>query len=240
MCVRARASACERGGGGGGGVRAFLVALLIADLCVPLCVPLQHSRVLPCVTIFGDHIDIEATPGCLDTAEEAGFYASPDGSFSSGPAAVIVDRRSELEKWPRTELVLRSGKEAVRAVVTFDFATGALVKPVRVTKERWSCVWCDGADMEGSSGYIQGWADGEQMDAAALGGDWTAGGAAPERRKQIYMPGGVDVGVLKPAGGGCIVHVGWLVEAGRRVVLTRTYAADGTVAASQRIVECKQ
>lgn len=175
-----------------------------------------------------------------DAEEEEGFYGFPDGSFCFGPAEVVVDRTSELQKWPKAELVLRNGAHAVRAKFVFDFAKGELVKPLHATVEKFSVKWCDGADLEGSSGYIEGWANEAAMDAAELDGDWNSGGAPAAPRKQLYLPSGVDVGVQKADDGGCVLHVGWLVEPGRRLVLTRTYSSDGKTAGSTRVEELRE
>jgi hypothetical protein len=189
------------------------------------------------VTIFGDHVDVEEELSIIDTAEEAGFYAFLDGSFSSGPASVVVDRKSELEKWPSAELVLRNGPHAARAKFTFDFSKAELVKPVHATVEKFSCAWCDGGDLEGSSGYVEGWANDPPMDPSALDGDWNTGGAPASPRAQLYLPSGLDVGLVKAENGGCVLHVGWLVEPRQRVVLTRTYSADGKVVGSEKTEE---
>lgn len=197
----------------------------------------KHFRILHNVTIFGDHVDVEEDLTITDTEEEGGFLAFADGSFSSGPAEVVVDRKSELEKWPAAELVLRNGVRGIRAKFVFDFAKGELVKPLHATKEKFSCRWCDGADLEGSSGYVEGWANEPAMTSTALDGDWNTGGAPSAPRTQLYLPHGIDVGVRKASDGGCVLQLGWLVEPRLRVVLTRTYSSDGKVVGSARIEE---
>lgn len=184
-------------------------------------------------------MDAEEDLTVTDAEEEEGFYAFPDGSFSFGPAEVIVDRTSELQKWPKAELVLRNGAHVARAQFVFDFAKGELVKPMHATVEKFSIKWCDGADLEGSSGYIEGWANDEPMEASALDGDWNSGGAPATPRTQLYLPSGIDVGVQKAGDGGCVLLLGWLVEPGRRLVLTRTYTSDGKATGSTRVEELR-
>lgn len=197
----------------------------------------KHFRCLHNVSIFGDHVDLEEDLRITSTAPGEGFFAFPDGSYTAGDPQIIVDRTSELQRWPRARLVLRDGERVTRVDVFFNAATAEFVKTLQVIQDEYSCTYCDGGDVEGSSGYVEGWANEAPMEAAALAGDWMTGGAPAEARKQLYLPNGLDVSIAKAGGAGCVVTVGWLVEAGRRNVLDRSYNADGKLVASERRVE---
>lgn len=206
----------------------------------------KHFRVLPCVSLFGDHVEAEESLEVTDVSEHAGLFAFSDGSFTTGPADVQTTHESLLDKWPKAKLVLRVGQKSVRVELKFDFAKAELVDFMDVTVEKWDCIHCDGANMEGSSGYIEGWVTGERLSPEQLQGAWTStdpggpcGGGPPEPKKHLYLPNGIDVAVREVDGGGRGLIVGWLVDHSTRVVLSRFYDAGGSVSSSERHIETK-
>lgn len=105
-------------------------------------------------------------------------------------------------------------------------------------------MYCDGADIEGSSGFVDGWASGPAGSPDKLEGMWVKDGkhvsrkiAPPVEGKRLYLPGGVDVGVAGLEEGCVGVHAGWLVDAETRVVLRRVFGKDGCVMTTERVVE---
>jgi hypothetical protein len=210
----------------------------------------KHFRILPCVSHFGDHVDLEENLTLYQVAEDLGFLAFPNGSFSAGDAKVVTDRTSILDKTPATYLVLRHNGAAVHADVKFDFAKCELTDAVRIVKERYTCIHCDGADIDGSSGYVEGWCSDPASHPEDLAGIWhsSADGSSVERpdggpprkaRKQLYLPHGIDVSLTTTADNGVDVRLGWLVEPSHRLVLTRSYRSDGVVNTSTLFMESK-
>ncbi|CDF37588.1 unnamed protein product [Chondrus crispus] len=210
----------------------------------------KFFRVLPSVSLFADHVDLEEDFQQLDIAAEAGAHVFPDGSFATGPEKVCIKRESLLDKWPMAEMCLHDPREDVRNALhvklKFDFEKRELVDSLRAVVEKWSCVYCDGANIEGSSGFVKGWVSDDPSHPSALAGSWKAVSAGDEQivdraapqsvpSKHLFLPNGIDVAVLE--GDGVHVQVGWLVDEATRVVMRRSFGQDGSVVSSQRIVE---
>jgi hypothetical protein len=216
----------------------------------------KHFRSLPTVSHFGDHVELEDELTTFDVSgADPGFMAWADGSFSAGPAVVMTSHKSILDAWPVARMVLRHEGKAVHVLVKFDFAKHELADDVRVFVERYSCIFCDGADIEGCSGNTPGFSDEDPMRPHHLAGDWTVegapqptkitrpkGGLSPVPNKHVYLPKGVDVGIHADSNsseGGVAVHVGWLVDPATRIVMSRAFHGDGTVRMSYRHTETK-
>lgn len=218
----------------------------------------KFFRVLPTVSVFADHVDLEENFVVTNIAEESAMHIFPDGSFSGGPSPVCVERNSILDKWPAVDFCVRDprpgadNKQAVHVRFAFDFAAAAMVDNVTVIHEKHTCIYCDGADIEGSSGFVEGWVVEEPSAPEHLTGEWVVegpeekavarpdGGPLAQPGKQIYLPKGIDVAVERVKDGANIVaRVGWLVEPDTRVVMTRSFDADGTVLSSQHCVEVR-
>lgn len=206
----------------------------------------KHFRVLPCVSLFGDHVEAEEDLQITDVIEDDGLFVFGDGSFTAGRGTVTTTRDSLLDKWPSAKLVLRVGQKSLRVELKFDFAKAELVESMDVTVEAWDCVHCDGANMEGSSGYIEGWVSGERLEPGELEGNWAVTDPSgrsdtgpTQPRKHLYLPNGIDVAISEVGGGGRCLRVGWLVDASTRILLTRSYDANGVVIASERHIETK-
>jgi hypothetical protein len=208
----------------------------------------KHFRVLPCVSHFGDHVDLEENLTLFQVAEDPGFLAFPNGSFSAGDARVVTEQLSMLDKTPSAYMVLRHEGHAVHVDVKFNFAKRELKDELRVIKEKYTCIYCDGADIDGSSGYVEGWCSDLASHPENLAGEWhssadgsridrSKGGPLPDARKQLYLPHGIDVSLNATADDGVDVCVGWLVESGKRIVLTRSYKSDGALDTSTLFME---
>lgn len=215
----------------------------------------KHFRILPAVSHFGDHVDLEEKLTVFDVVGDAGFLAFPDGSFSAGPSSVMTEHKSLLDPWPKAHLVLRNNGVAVHAHVTFDFQEAVFVENLRVVIEKYSCRHCDGGDIAGSSGYVEGWSAGEALDPAQLAGEWIIaasdsvehanvisrpnGGPPKTPHKHLYLPEGIDISIEKNGSGEVAVHLAWLALPNNRIVLTRSYTPDGSLRNSYRLVESK-
>lgn len=180
---------------------------------------------------------------------EMGNCAFADGTFTVGKSSVLVKRESKLQKWPSVRFCVRDPREGERRALhiklKFDFEKACLAEDISIILEKWSCEYCDGADIDGSSGYLEGWAVEQSLDRAALRGMWAVeGGKQVERRmgeakeegKQIYLPKGIDISIRR-VGNELVVSVGWLVDGDSRVVLRRTYDEKGGFVGSERVVE---
>eukprot|EP00171_Calliarthron_tuberculosum_P013749 IDg13749t1 len=208
----------------------------------------KFFRVLPAVALFADHVDLETSFEVVDMNEEPASHCFEDGSFAGGPSPVKIAHASILDKWPCADMCVRAGKHAVHAKLKFDFENAKLVETVRVVREQYSCQYCDGADIEGSSGYVEGWAAQQKSTPAELAGEWTCddgtsvsrpnGGAPEVPAKCVYLPCGISVGVTRVADG---VHawLSWLTTPDERRVLTRHYNAQGEVVQSALVTETR-
>ncbi len=208
---------------------------------------LKFFRVLPTVALFADHVDLETTFTVTDLGAERGAHVFRNGSHSGGPTPVNTVRDSILDAWPAADLCIRhdapGARRAVHARLRFDFANAALVDTVRVVRESFSCVYCDGADIEGSSGYVEGWPDNPKATPADLAGEWQLddgtsisrpdGGPPETPSKCLYLPSGITVGVDRTSEGEVVAWLGWCVDDTHRYVLTRSYAPDGSVIESK-------
>lgn len=211
----------------------------------------KFFRVLPAVALFADHVDLESSFTVSDFDELPGFHFFSDGSYSAGPTPVSTKRDSILDKWPAVDFCIRDPREprswAIHVEFDFDFAKAEFVDDVRVIREKYSCIYCDGADIEGSSGFVEGWVSDAKMEAEALKGDWNLpdgsivsrpeGGLAHEPKKHVYLPFGIDVGIDEADNGGRRAWVAWLVDADTRVIMSRMFAADGSVTLSNTTIE---
>lgn len=232
----------------------------------------KFFRILPTVSLFADHVDTEeefsVIPLHSSEGEEKNSTAIfSDGCFVAGPGRVKPKRESRLDKWPSVSFCIRDArdgeKRAANIWLQFDFENRAFKNDVRAIVERWSCRYCDGADLEGSSGFIDGWVSETPGGADQLAGDWvvhgarlegggaTAAAAAREEQQQqpvsrgegldarvaLFLPQGLDVSIRDADEGAVVLQAGWLVDEGTRVVLRRHFHSDGSVAYSQRVVE---
>lgn len=210
----------------------------------------KFFRVLPSVSLFADHVDLEEDFRELDLATEPAAHFFPDGSFATGPEKVCVRKDSLLDKWPAAELCLHDPRDGERNAlhinVKFDFEKRELIDTLRAVVEKWNCVYCDGADIDGSSGFVEGWVSGDPFQPGALAGRWKSTSEGDERivernapeslpSKHLFLPHGIDVAVLDSEG--VDVQVGWLVDDATRIVLKRSFGQDGSVLSSQHIVE---
>lgn len=216
----------------------------------------KFFRVLPQVALFADHVDLETSFDVVDFAEaESGSLFFDNGSYTLGKVPVTTVRNSMLDKWPCAELCIRhptTRKKAVYVKVKFDFAKTKFVENINVIREEYSCIYCDGADIEGSSGYIEGWTIEPNGTPADLTGDWIVedgtdvsniarpdGGPPPEDNKTLYLPGGITLGLERPAENpeNICVWAGWQFEENERCVLSRSYASDGSLIQSKMVTE---
>lgn len=230
----------------------------------------KFFRILPTVSLFADHVDYEEDftvtqlnePEISDATSTALFA---DGSFVSGPGRVVVRRESRLDKWPSAVFSLQDARDNMRRAANvwlrFNFENRSFVDDIRVVVENRSCDYCDGADLEGSSGFVDGWVSLPPGDPAQLKGEWAihsanttdssndspSGGASTtiERRTNpidadvaLFLPNGIDLSISGAENDdGIIVRVGWLVDYNTRIVLCRHFQKDGAVVMSQRLVE---
>lgn len=228
----------------------------------------KFFRILPTVSLFADHVDLEEdfTNVSLIAGGDKAPAIFPEGSFILGDQANIVRRTSVLQKLPSLILSVHDGSAKRRAVniwTKFNMEEKRFVDDVRIVKESYSCHYCDGADIEGSSGFVDGWVSGPAGSAEDLHGEWAVhecvrvqgedANAADEtvvRRgdddgvhASLYLPGGIDLALLRDTSGvnngSLIVQAGWLLDDDTRVVLRRSFDADGAVAYSQRVVETR-
>lgn len=156
----------------------------------------KFFRILPTVSLFADHVDLEEelkiipllssqhTDGSDTDSATTTTTIYTDGSFVSGARKVLTKRESRLDKWPSITFCLRddvggdtdngSGKRrSANMWVQFDFEQRKLVGEVRAVIEEWSCDYCDGADLEGSSGFVDGWPSHPCGSAQNISGEWT-------------------------------------------------------------------
>lgn len=229
----------------------------------------KFFRILPSVSLFGDHVDLEEefnmTPLTSQGTDES-LAIFPDGSFVTSKAKVTAVRTSKLDKYPSVSFSVQDARKTQRRClniwVCFDFEEQKFFKDIRVIIEKHNGDYCDGADMEGSSGFVEGWTSGKAGEPAQLKGEWvvhTASSIDPEDDASmsgeaivlrgddvgdhvaLFLPGGVDLAIKEDTSGigegALLVQAGWLVDADTRVVLRRSFRAEGTVAYSQRLVE---
>lgn len=209
---------------------------------------IKFFRILPVVTLFADHVDLEEDLVRVDITQP-GTVTFDDGCFVVGNAVVPVRRESRLDKYPAIRFCLRDPRHEQRSALhvklSFDFERACLVKDLTIILEKWSCEYCDGADIDGSSGFVEGWAVESAMQSDALRGVWAVdggdqvrrdGGEVAEEGRQVYLPRGIDVAIRRVADD-LVVTVGWLVHADHRIVVRRTYDHGGALMRSERLVE---
>lgn len=195
----------------------------------------KHLRVLPSVSVFGDHVDLEDS---LHTYDMSLSHNIPfqDGSFSVGPSPVVVKKESLLEKWPWAKMALRNDNNGIQVAVKFDLHQVKFVQQIDMCVEKWTSEWSDGNNLEGGSGFVQGWAEEECMKPSMLEGTWeTHDGQKLDREtihvqdgKRVFLPRGVDVSIDK-LHDHVQVTVGWLYHQDARMTLTRVYDQQGNV-----------
>lgn len=210
----------------------------------------KFMRVLPAVAVFADHVDLETTFDVIDIANSPGTHCFHDGSYSGGPSPVKIMHKSLLDKWPLADLCLRDrqGKRGVHAKLTFDFENVQLVSDIRVVVEAYSCIYCDGADIEGSSGYVEGWSVEARSKPEDLSGTWSCddgtnvsrpdGGPPALPRRCLYLPSDISVGV-DAFDGGVRAWVGWVTAPNERRVLSRYYDSEGQATQSKLVTETR-
>ncbi|CAN8068619.1 unnamed protein product [Agarophyton chilense] len=206
----------------------------------------KFFRVLPSVSLFADHVDAEEDFRC-DTIGD-GLTVYYDGSFVNGKKA-LPTKRSKLERAPRIEFRLShpyEEKQAANVTLNVDFESACIVQEIRAVVEKWSCVYCDGADMDGSSGYIEGWVNGATGNPHELTGRWLRGDALFEREEgtqreggAVFLPEGIDVAFEERPDGGRTARAAWRIR-DRRVALQRIFDAEGNLVNTERFVEHRQ
>lgn len=234
----------------------------------------KFFRILPGVSLFADHVDLEEDLVILPLGADAAAPTTPDalpvpfadGSFMSGARVVPIELKSRLEKHPQLKLSLRDPRvgetSALNLWLRFDLSTHAFVGDVRAVIETHTCQYCDGADIEGSSGFVDGWVSGGPGCAADLKGEWAQlsclvfdpsdepedlaeavvlRGDESDAHVHLFLPGGIDI-AIRPDNTAfndayVMIQSGWLVDEDTRVVLRRSFDKDGAVAYSQRVVE---
>lgn len=215
----------------------------------------KFYRILPAVSSFSDHVDLEEDFTIANIDSEEGMHIFPDGSFSSGPQTVCIEKKSYFDKWPAVQMYLQDprpeSRQAIHVSLKFNFETRQLVDELRVIHEKFSCIYCDGADIEGSSGYVEGWVSEDGISHEDLAGIWKVAGGSAESEtverpsggppatpaRQLYLPKGIDISTLEGQNGGVVVQVGWLVDENTRIVLRRLFGKDGAVLLSEHAVE---
>ncbi|KAI0564202.1 hypothetical protein FGB62_29g215 [Gracilaria domingensis] len=184
----------------------------------------KFFRVLPSVSLFADHVDAEEDFRCDTIGDGLTIYS--DGGFVNGKNK-LPTKKSKLERPPRIEFRLPhpyQQKQAANVTLQLDFECANLVQDIRAVVEKWSCIYCDGADMDGSSGYIEGWVTGapEGMTSRDDGSEVTR--CSKENKRED---------------GGRTARAAWRVR-DRRVALQRIFDADGNVVNTERFVEQRQ
>lgn len=206
----------------------------------------KFFRVLPTVSLFADHVDAEEDFRCDTIGDGLTVYA--DGSFVNGANKVAI-KKSKLERAPRVEFRLPhplEEKQAAHITLQIDFESANMVHDIRAVLEKWSCIYCDGADMEGSSGYVEGWVVGTPGSAQDLTGIWRRGEDVFERVDgsefeggNVFLPEGIDVAFEKRADGGRTARAAWRVGH-RRIGLQRLFDREGNVVGNERFVEQRE
>lgn len=216
----------------------------------------KFFRVLPTVALFADHVDLETTFTTTDFSTTPHAHYFSNGSYTIGASPVNTERNSILDTWPNAELCIRHesevhGRRAIHAKVKFDFTNVKLVETIRIVKEKYSCIYCDGADIEGSSGYVEGWPDSEKSKPSELIGNWKidddddiviarpTGGAIEELGKCLYLPCGISLGINESTNNEIEVWLGWLVDESNRLVMRRYYDMNGNVTRSKLTQETR-
>lgn len=190
----------------------------------------KHIRVLPAVSHFGDHIDVEEDSLSVDVGAR-GVAVFPDGCWAHG-ADVAGVKEGKLGKWPRVHMFLRDGGRACGVALRFDRVSGCVVDDVVVVMHDWVGEYADSGVMEGGSGYVSGWVD--RGGAVDVDGVWKAeNGDTVVESGGVALPAGVDVGARRGEDG-CLVWAGWTAEE-KRLVLRRLYDDDGKLVYSERL-----
>lgn len=206
----------------------------------------KFFRVLPTVSLFADHVDAEEDFRCDTIGDGLSVFA--DGSFVNG-ANKVATKKSKLERAPRVEFRLPhpfEERQAAHITLQLDFERAHIVQHIRAVLEKWSCIYCDGADMDGSSGYVEGWVVGTPGSAQDLTGVWRRGERLFERTDggeheggRVFLPEGLDVAFERSADGGRTARAAWRVGE-RRIALQRLFDSDGNVVANERFVEQRE
>lgn len=215
----------------------------------------KFLRILPSVSLFADHVDVEEdhVEIPLVSTDSISTASFPDGSFITGAQRVEPKRESLLSKWPALLLSIQDPRSEVRRAanvwVKFDFANGNFVDEVRVVVESWSDEFSDTPELEGSSGFVDGWVSEPNVDPKALTGNWhteddlviqdgsdniATKEHGNDEMARLLLPNGLDLSLQRDDN--LTVQVGWLVKDDLRIVLRRCFAPDGVVLSSQRTV----
>ena len=222
---------------------------------------------------FADMIDTEEelVKWDLDQAEDGrGMEVRwwEDGCFVIGKRRVLVKKESRLDKWPGVEFCLRwngsSGNEngdvggdrrGVHVKTKFDFENAKFVETLNVVQERYDTDYCDGANIDSSSGYVEGWTS-EDHDATSemLLGKWESEeGMVVERGerdvesvegRRLVFPRGLSTEITRHAddekggeGEGLRIRVGWMAEENIHLVVDRCYDGSGNLVGATRTIE---
>lgn len=218
----------------------------------------KFLRVLPTVTLFADHVDVEedSTQILLTPTDDVSTAIFSDGSFVTGAPQVATRRESRLDKWPTLLLSVQDPRSNFRRSanvwVKLDFEHVKFADDVRVVIENWADEFSDSPELEGSSGFIDGWVSDSCTEPDVLAGRWvedegkdvgdngdrhviTRSGHADEGMSRLLLPNGLDVSIHSHDG--LTVQVGWLVDGDTRIIVCRRFAQDGAVEHSRRSVE---
>lgn len=219
----------------------------------------KFLRVLPAVSLFADHVDVEEDNAQiqLTSTDDVSTAIFTDGSFVTGAARVAIRRESRLDKWPSLLLSVQDprpdSRRAANVWTKFDFEHAKFVDNVRVVVENWVDDFSDSPELEGSSGFVDGWVSDPRTEPGALAGSWTEDeddkvddgntriitrSEDPDNNtSQLLLPNGLDVSIH--SSDGLTVQVGWLVDKDKRIIVSRHFSPDGHVKHSRRSVECR-
>lgn len=208
----------------------------------------KFFRIIPGVSLFADHVDAEEDFKVLPIGGELAIFE--DGCYVLSKLDVITRRDSKLDKWPSVDFCLRDpsndSKRALHVTVSVNVEQSRLVDDVRCVLEKYSCIYCDGANMDGTSGFVEGWVSEQPGSSQSLLGTWSGHDGSKITRtkadmeKWLFLPQGIHIGVTPTLDGGACVHAGWLVNSATCISVRRTFNAQGRVTVSKRVVETLQ
>eukprot|EP00181_Compsopogon_caeruleus_P005297 CAMPEP_0184680162 /NCGR_PEP_ID=MMETSP0312-20130426/3049_1 /TAXON_ID=31354 /ORGANISM="Compsopogon coeruleus, Strain SAG 36.94" /LENGTH=364 /DNA_ID=CAMNT_0027130101 /DNA_START=106 /DNA_END=1200 /DNA_ORIENTATION=- len=206
----------------------------------------KHTRILPSVSMFADHVDVEEDVHEINVGEP-GFSAFEDGSYFYGPS-VLRCRESKLVLHPIFELVIQNPvktesdqPERVLARFRFDVEGRRVDGDIQLILERFDMPFANGQFIEGGSGYRGGFTEDSPVDPADLSGYWKR--STPDAG--VWTLTETSIPLCFPRGmyfiqnqdndtGELLLGMGWVLEPGRQVVVVRRFDADGNTIESSR------
>lgn len=216
---------------------------------------LKFFRILPTVSLFADHMDLEEDIKKIQLNEDS-IQLFEDGSYvSQTPSKQPIDmaKTSKLSKYPMLNFCLRHDDRNCHIWLYIDPENKCFRNDVRVVIEKYSCHYCDGADIEGSSGFVDGWPSNPKTTLEVLSGHWKTQkdnfdiirGSEEEDTSiipsSLLLPGGVSCSFKTPSGSnGIVIEVGWLVDANTRVITSRSFDENGFVVATEKDIQTRQ